>query len=212
MSKFKRDDTMVWLIAIGLLLFTGYRSMHLVSSTLPADAQVLAFAALLALDLGALGWLRFANGGARERQRGIAVLMIVVDLAGVTAAVVADTALIAAPEASRSLVETIALWAVPVIVAANVAATFAVTILDPERAKREAERVRLEEIEAAKREADEALQAAQREAELTAYRQQAARMRLRTAEQFSTNGRSEPVTLNADGVYPKGKSAANRKA
>lgn len=210
MNRFRRDDTMVWLIAIGLLLFTGYRSMHLVSSTLPGDAQILAVAALAALDLGALGWLRFANGGARERQRGIAVLMVVVDLAGVTAAVIADTALIAAPDASRALVASVTMWAVPVIVAANVAATFAVALLDPERAKREAERMHAEEIEAAKREAEEAVAAAQREAELTAYRQQAARMRMRTAEQFSSNGHDDMVPMESGGEPPGSKSRAKR--
>ena len=89
---------LLWIIACGLLIFTGARSVHLVQSTLPPDAQVLAFAALAALDGGLLAWLfwttRAAKGGA---QRTIGTLMIVVDLAGITAATLADTMLIADP-------------------------------------------------------------------------------------------------------------------
>src|SRR5512136_614188 len=100
-NKHNGGSIMIWLIAGSLLLFTGFRSVHLVSSTLPADAQILGFAALAALDLGLLAWLFYATRGARGPQRTIAVLMICVDLAGVAAAVIGDTFLIAGGESAN---------------------------------------------------------------------------------------------------------------
>lgn len=147
MSKHNSGSVMIWLIAGALLLFTGFRSVHLVSSTLPADAQILGFAALAALDLGLLAWLVYATRGARGAQRTIAVLMICVDLAGVSAAVIGDTMLIGGGSSASGLVSTVALWVLPVIVIANVAATVACHLLDPNQAMRDANRALQDELD-----------------------------------------------------------------
>ncbi len=147
MSKHNSGGVMIWLIAGALLLFTGFRSVHLVSSTLPPDAQILGFAALAALDLGLIAWLVYATRGARGAQRTIAILMICVDLAGVSAAVIGDTMLIGGGSAESGLVSTVALWVLPVIVIANVAATVACHLLDPNQALRDANRSLQDELD-----------------------------------------------------------------
>lgn len=146
MSKHNSGGVMIWLIAGALLIFTGFRSVHLVSSTLPPDAQILGFAALAALDLGLIAWLVYATRGARGAQRTIAVLMIVVDLAGVSAAVIGDTFLIAGGGAANDLVSTVALWVLPIIVIANVGATVACHLLDPNQALVDADRALDDEL------------------------------------------------------------------
>lgn len=138
MSKAKNNSLVLWLITIGLLIYTGYRSFHLVASTLPADAQILGFAALAALDLGLLAWVDFVHK-ARGMQVTIAHLMVVVDLVGVGAALLADTLLIAST-GYRDLVGVIATWVVPLVILANVAATIFCKVIDPAKRLEAAQR------------------------------------------------------------------------
>jgi len=182
-------DLYVWLICLGLMLFSGYRSLHLVTSTLPADAQVLGLAALAALDAGALGWLAFANSTSGARH-GLALLMVALDLAGVGAALLADTALVAG--ASPELVKTVALWVVPIVVLANVAATIAAKAMSPARKARDAESQRRARIEYERRRVLDEIEAAEREAELAMLRNRASLMRQRSAAQMYERADDEP--------------------
>jgi len=210
------NDLFLWIIALVLLAFTAYRTAHLVSNTLPDDAKVMAFAALAALDFGALGWLAFANSTAGPRH-GLALLMVALDLFGVGAAAIADTALVAGVNAS--IVENVALWAVPIIVLCNVAATFAAKALDPVRKARETERVRLARIEHARRRVLDEIEAAEREAELAMLRNRAALMRQRSAARMAerdfddaepgANGRKREMA--ADGAELPGASKSRAK-
>ena len=210
---------LIWIIAIALLAFTGFRSVHLVSSTLPADAQVLGFAALAALDLGVLGWLIFATRGARGSQRTIATLMICVDLVGITAATLGDTMLIGGGDAARSMVSTIALWIVPIVVVANVAATIATHLLDPDQALRDAKRALSDELDwqlatSLRENAGTTAAGAIPEAVKHQQREMVARFMsgLQTIEQVgnkTSNGKPHPAdmaTLNSEGsnVYAVG--------
>lgn len=206
-------DFFVWLIALLLMAFTAYRSIHLISSTLPPDAQVLAFAGLAALDGGALGWLAFSSRATGARH-GLAILMVAVDLFGVGAAVVADTMLIGG--ANPELVKTVTIWAVPIVVVANVAATFAAKALDPMRRARADERLRRARIEHERRRVQDEVEAAEREAELAMLRNRAALMRQRSAAnlwgQRNGHAKDEPATatLNADGAPDAPRSKSRR--
>jgi len=140
----KGNSILIWLVGVGLLLFTAFRSIHLVSSTLPPDAQILGFAALGGLDLGLLAWLSYANNGARGSQRTVAILMIVTDFSGVCAATLADTLLISGQNAE--MVGTVAGWLLPIIICANVGGVVATHLLDPDQALRNAEREVDEEL------------------------------------------------------------------
>lgn len=194
-------DLFLWIIALVLLAFTAYRTAHLVSSTLPPDAQVMAFAALAALDAGALAWLAFANRTSGPRHD-LALLMLAIDLFGVGAAAIADTAMITG--VNESIVETVTTWAVPIIIISNVAAIFVAKALDPRRGAREAERVRLARIELARRRVLDEIESAEREAELAMLRNRAALMRQRSAGallQHGLNGDDgDMVSLNSEGA------------
>lgn len=138
----------IWLIAIPLLIFTAFRSVHLVQSTLPADAHILAYSALAGLDLGLLAWLYYSTAGARGQQKIVANLMICVDMAGICAATIGDTLLIGNPESAAGFVAPVALWIVPIIIVANVGATVAVHLVDPEQKIKDMERGLQDELSA----------------------------------------------------------------
>jgi hypothetical protein len=126
--------------------------VHLVQSTLPADSQMLAYAALAGLDGGVLAWLfwttRSAQGGV---QRTIGTLMIIVDLAGIALAVLGDTMLVA-DEGSAALVGMVAVWVVPLVIVANIVATVVAHIFDPSQSIRDAERAVQDELQRQKAE------------------------------------------------------------
>jgi hypothetical protein len=154
MSK-KIDNSgsvLLWLITIALMGFTAFRSVDLIQSTLPDDAQMLAYAALAGLDGGVLAWLfwttRSAHGGT---QRTIGSLMIIVDLAGISAAVLGDTMRIA-DVGSKEIVGTIAVYVVPVIIVCNVVATVVAHLVDPAQELRDANRTLQDEMERQKAE------------------------------------------------------------
>lgn len=134
----KGSNILIWLVGVGLLLFTAFRSIHLVSSTLPPDAQILGFAALAGLDLGLLAWVAYANNGARGNQRTVAILLVIVDFTGVCAATLADTLLISGQNAE--MVGMVASWLLPIVICANIGGVVATHLLDPEQALRNAER------------------------------------------------------------------------
>ena len=147
MNKNNSGSVLIWIIAGSLLIFTAFRSVHLVTSTLPSDAAILGFAALFALDLGVLAWMFYATRGARGAQRTVAILMIMVDLAGVSAAVIGDTLLVANPDESRELITTVATWIIPIVIMLNVGAVVAVHVLDPAQGVRDAKRALSDELE-----------------------------------------------------------------
>ena len=60
--------------------------------TLPADKQVLAYFGLAALDGGLLAWLlAYLHGSHGGWQRGIAIMMVLVDFIGAVAMFTLDT-------------------------------------------------------------------------------------------------------------------------
>jgi hypothetical protein len=91
MSK-KLGSILVLIVAGALMLYSASRTMHMLSATLPAGQEILAVIALAAFDLGLIAWLIiFLRGAAGGLQRGIALLMIVVDLLGVIVGFLGDT-------------------------------------------------------------------------------------------------------------------------
>lgn len=145
-------SVLLWLITIALMGFTAFRSVDLIQSTLPPDAQMLAYAALAGLDGGVLAWLfwttRSAHGGT---QRTIGSLMIIVDLAGISAAVLGDTMRVA-DVGSKEIVGMIAVYVVPVIIVSNVVACVVAHLVDPAQELRDANRTLQDEMERQKAE------------------------------------------------------------
>lgn len=146
------SSVLLWLITIALLVFTASRSVHLIETTLPMDSQIMAYAALAGLDGGVLAWLFWTTRAAHSgTQRAIGTLMIVVDLAGIAAAVLGDTMLVA-DAGNKEMVGMVAIWLVPIVIVSNVVATVVAHVADPDQALRDASRALGDEMERQKAE------------------------------------------------------------
>ncbi|RKY40158.1 MAG: hypothetical protein DRP85_09100 [Candidatus Makaraimicrobium thalassicum] len=124
-------------MAIALSVYAASRTLDFVSGTLPADKQMIGYLALFATTGGALAWLMvFLNNSEGIGQKGIALLMVVVDLVGEFAIFTVETI----RGASQSgMVTTInpeqvqtTIIGMSVLIAANILAIFAYHILDVE--------------------------------------------------------------------------------
>ncbi len=124
-------------MAIALSVYAASRTLDFVSGTLPADKQMIGYLALFATTGGALAWLMvFLNNSEGIGQKGIALLMVVVDLVGEFAIFTVETI----RGASQSgMVTTInpeqvqtTIIGMSALIAANILAIFAYHILDVE--------------------------------------------------------------------------------
>lgn len=79
-------------ISIGLLVYASSRSLHFIQSTLDVDNQILGMFALLATSGGIIGWmLIFIFKADGIIQKGIALLMVLIDFLGEAALFTMDT-------------------------------------------------------------------------------------------------------------------------
>lgn len=141
------SGVLLWLVTISLIIFTATRTVHLITTTLPGDASIAAYFALAGLDLGVLAWLFWTTRAAAPGvQRTIGSLMIIVDLVGITAAVLGDTMLMV-DKGSQGLVQMAAMWIVPIVIMANVAAGIAAHLFNPAQDIRDAEHAFQYELE-----------------------------------------------------------------
>ena len=149
MNENRGGSLLVWLVTIVLMIFSASRSVHLIQTTLPRDGQVMAYAALAALDGGVLGWFFFVTRAAAPgNQRTVGYLLLIVDLLGVVSALLADTWLVAGEDAA--MVGMVALWVLPLIIGANIIGAYVAHLLDPAQALRDAQRAVTHELEAQK--------------------------------------------------------------
>jgi hypothetical protein len=146
----KLASYLVLLVAGALMIYSGARTLHLLSQTLPKGQEVLAFLALLAFDGGLISWLCvFMFGAQGGAQRAIAMLMIVVSLIGIVLGFGGDTLMSAA---ANGMIEDVnigmtALILTTLIIAANIAAVTFYHVLSPENQRRMAEESARSEIE-----------------------------------------------------------------
>lgn len=90
--KQKMSTALITVMGVALLIYTASRTLSFLRMTLPAASQDTAYLALVAFDGGLLLWTLYYLHGARGPwQRGIAALMVVVDLIGVIVGFAADT-------------------------------------------------------------------------------------------------------------------------
>jgi hypothetical protein len=131
----KSGNLWVWLLTLPLLGYSMFRNLDLIVSTMGNDAGaiVAGAGALFAL----LFWL-FAFNGARGNQRMISGLMIVLDLLGACAGLLADTLLHGGQ--NKEIVEIVARWAIPIIIGGNFAAGIAYHAVDPDKLIRDKQR------------------------------------------------------------------------
>lgn len=130
----RAGDILILIVGAVLMVYTAYRSIHVVQATLPPDAQPLGFAALFGLDFALVAWTVFKAKSARgDAQQAIAMFMIVLQWVGVTALTLGDTLLTADPANSPEYIKLMALWAAPIVISINVGAVVVVHLTDPAR-------------------------------------------------------------------------------
>lgn len=143
---------LVTLLGLALLVYSGYRSLDFVMMTLPSNQAVLAVFALAALDGGLILWLiHFMKSASGAWQRGIALLMVLVDFLGAVLLFTSDT-LVRSSEAGltqRLAPETVygVVLALSAVIALNIGAVVATHLTDPENRKAMASEDALDRIE-----------------------------------------------------------------
>ena len=128
-----------------LLVFTGWRTVDLVSKTLPAEAYILAFIAVISFDGGIIAWRRFASHGAKATlQVWIAGGMAIADFVGMGILFVAHILLnerfYVQSVGMITILGTVSIWTIAVGVLANIGALLAVDYFDPEEEMKRARR------------------------------------------------------------------------
>lgn len=139
-------------VAIVLAVYSAWRSLDFISLTIPPEQQAMGFLALLATEGGIFCWmLYFLFGAGGAWQRGISLVMTIVDLCGSVALFSADTLL---RSGQNGLVATMApdeirliILALSGLIALNVAATIACHLFDPAHQRRAAEQEAFDEVE-----------------------------------------------------------------
>ena len=132
---------MFYAVSLGLLAYAATRSLDFITSTMPANQKLVGYLGLLATSGGSIAWLAvflfYAQGTA---QKGLSMLMTVIDLLGEFALFTFDTlyrsaesGMIAQLSADEIRMVIIAL---SVLIALNIGATFAFHLVDPETSKR----------------------------------------------------------------------------
>lgn len=135
-----------------LLVYAGSRAYDFIAATMPAGQQAVAFMALAATEGGIVIWLLyFLFGAAGQFQRGISMLMVIVDLIGSFALYTFDTLYrsgqagqIAALSGDEVRGVILGLNA---LILLNVAASVACHLMDPDAQRRGAEQEARDTIE-----------------------------------------------------------------
>lgn len=214
------SSLIVWLVAGPLLLYSGYHNLNLLLSVLPSGAAsvIAGLCGLVALDVGVVCWL-IASGSARGAQRVVTMLMVILDLVGLSIGMIADSALVGNVEEYRSLVSTAVTFVLPIIIALNVGGTVLMHLLDPDVALRNAERGIEDRLRAALAQhlednsSEIAGRAVPKAAQHRADELVAAFLASTRRDEPSTNGRrrDDLVAMNADGADGAPGSKSGRK-
>jgi len=138
-------------LGLVLLVYSATRALNFIAMTLPPDKQILAWFGLAALDGGLIAWTLAYLHGSRGWQRPIALMMVLVDLAGAVGMFTLDTLYhMGQAGITKALtqdeLQTAAL-ALSGVIALNIAATVAHHLTDPDRLKEQAEEEAFDKVE-----------------------------------------------------------------
>ena len=124
-----------WAMAAALIVYAASRTLDFVNSTLGAEDQIIGYLALFATTGGAIAWLFvFLYNSKGVAQKGIALIMIVIDVLGEISLFTIDTLMRSgqngmmtalAPEEIRATV-----MGMSVLIGLNIIATFAYHVMD----------------------------------------------------------------------------------
>jgi len=123
------------LMVLALLIYTATRTLHFLQMMFPPDMQYVAYLALVAFDVGILGWTLFATTAAEGApQRAISYAMIFVCVVGVVVATIADTALVSQQNGITKAppnIATIGMWGSIIVIVLNVVAGICAHLFSP---------------------------------------------------------------------------------
>lgn len=123
-----------------LLIYTGYRSLDILMSTMPSDNMIMAVPGLLGLDVGVLVWSYLYEKKAEGNQATLAALLTVADLVGVFLCLIADSIMHSNQAADYAdFIGVVAIWLVSIVIFLNVVGGILYPMLSPS-----AERIRKE--------------------------------------------------------------------
>lgn len=124
-----------WAMAAALVVYAASRTLDFVNSTLAADDQIIGYLALFATTGGAIAWLFvFLYDSKGIAQKGIALVMVVIDVLGEISLFTIDTLMRSGqngimtaltPEEIRATVMGMSL-----LIGLNIIATFAYHVMD----------------------------------------------------------------------------------
>lgn len=148
----KIGTLIVTLLGIVLLVYSATRSLDFIMLTLPADRQILAYFGLAALDGGLLAWiLVYLYGSLGGWQRGVSILMVLVDTLGAVSMFTLDTLYNTGKSGLTTALKPdelqTAVLALSGIIALNIAATIAHHLTEPEKLREQAEEEAFAKVE-----------------------------------------------------------------
>lgn len=113
-------DIVVLLISSVLLVYTGYRSWHFLSVSIPEDFQILALVGLWGIDIAMIGWaVVWIFGSSSAGQDGVSMSMWVIDVIAMVLTSVIDTIMYADGSTVPPIFRTVAWYGVPLIIVGN---------------------------------------------------------------------------------------------
>jgi hypothetical protein len=158
---FNFGDLLILLFDGILLIYTGWRSFDLLSGTVPAGWEVMAFIGLLALDIGAVIWsyIWIFNSTTPWQDR-IAMIFFVIDMSGVALTSITDSLLYGDEESVMlAMIEPITMVVIPLIIISNVIAGIVYHFTSAEtRARRTKRQLEAKAQDESQRQQDEELQ------------------------------------------------------
>ncbi len=118
------SDIVLYIFDAVLLIYTGWRSYDLISGTVPTGWEIMGFAGLLALDIGAIIWTYlWMKNASNKWQNNIAMTLFWLDMAGVALTSITDTLLYGDSDGVIfGLLEPVMMLVIPLIIILNVVA------------------------------------------------------------------------------------------
>ena len=124
-----------WAMATALIVYAASRTLDFVNSTLEAEDQIIGYLALFATTGGAIAWLMgFLNNSKGIGQKGISLVMVVIDVLGEITLFTVDT-LMRSGEKGMIVTLTqeeirVTVLGMSLLIGLNIIATFAYHIMD----------------------------------------------------------------------------------
>jgi len=134
-SKKEKNHTVLTIIKWGLLLFTMVRSIDLFwwSFEGMGTLQLLSIAGIFGLDLALMAWDDYtAHKYETMTQRTVGLIMIIINIIGIGAAVIADTARAIGGPDYKQLVMYVAMFGLPLMIMINLVGLIVIKQLDPD--------------------------------------------------------------------------------